>query len=872
MCQSKPLLFLIDALDECNEPEVRKVILFLESLSINAISAQVSLNICLSSRHYPNISMDKNFELIVEGQNGHDQDIVKYIQDKLRIRDQKIEEELLKKAAGVFMWIVLVVEMLNQAYDDGEVRAIQKKLHEVPSDLNEVFRTLLDKDNPDKKGTILILQWVLFARQLLRPEQLYFAVLAGIEGDELGAWNQSTETSERIKRFITKKSKGLIKIRKGREETVQFIHESVNDFLLQNKRLQTLDPALKLNAISTSHNRLRACCLSYLMIKELPLAKDRSQAKELSFGYPFLEYASTYVLNHAEETQEIAQEDFVQCLQQPHGEFKRLRHFHNVFEGYPSFGCVRGVKLLYMLSLHGHHKLVKVALLKKGADVNAQGGTFGNTLQAASFNGHKEIVAMLLEKGANVNAQGGLLGNILQAASNKEIAAMLLENRADVNAQGGAFGNALQAASFDGHKEIVAMLLEKGADVNAQGGLFGNALQAASNKEIATMLLENRADVNAQGGPYGNALQAASARGHKEIVAMLLENRVDVNAQGGAFGNALQAASSEGYKEIVAMLLEKGVNVNAQGGLFGNALQAASGEGEKEIVAMLLEKGANINAQGGPLGDALQAASVKGCEEIVAMLLEKGANVNAQGGAFGNALQAASGEGHKEIMTMLLEKGADVNAEDKVSGNALEVASREGDKEIVAILLEKEANVNVQGGAFGNALQATSGEGHKEVVVMLLKKGADVNAQGGLFGNALQAASGEGHEEIILMLLEKGANVNAQGGLFGNALQAAIIKKDSETAMMLLGKGAKINTQGRIHGNVLQATLVESDYDSYNPQGQSTYHHSIKFIVRSIIYPFHVLAPLAQQLLKILIAFFVGLWKQLFEKLTLKNH
>ena len=40
-CQSTPLLLLIDALDECNESEVREVVVFLESLSINAIDANV---------------------------------------------------------------------------------------------------------------------------------------------------------------------------------------------------------------------------------------------------------------------------------------------------------------------------------------------------------------------------------------------------------------------------------------------------------------------------------------------------------------------------------------------------------------------------------------------------------------------------------------------------------------------------------------------------------------------------------------------------------------------------------------------------------------------------------------------------------------
>ncbi|KAK4221686.1 hypothetical protein QBC38DRAFT_428696 [Podospora fimiseda] len=45
----------------------------------------------------------------------------------------------------------------------------------------------------------------------------------------------------------------------------------------------------------------------------------------------------------------------------------------------------------------------------------------------------------------------------------------------DSNAQGGIYGNALQAASYKGHKEIVKILLDKRADVNAQRGIYGNA-------------------------------------------------------------------------------------------------------------------------------------------------------------------------------------------------------------------------------------------------------------------------------------------------------------------------------------------------------------------------------------------------------------
>ena len=79
---------------------------------------------------------------------------------------------------------------------------------------------------------------------------------------------------------------------------------------------------------------------------------------------------------------------------------------------------------------------------------------------------------------------------------------LLLEKGADVNAQGGEYGNALQAASHRGHEKVMQLLLENGADVNAEDGEFGNALYEASYKgleKVVKLLLENGADVNAQG-------------------------------------------------------------------------------------------------------------------------------------------------------------------------------------------------------------------------------------------------------------------------------------------------------------------------------------------------------------------------------------
>ncbi|KAM0172531.1 hypothetical protein ACHAPF_007410 [Botrytis cinerea] len=260
------------------------------------------------------------------------------------------------------------------------------------------------------------------------------------------------------------------------------------------------------------------------------------------------------------------------------------------------------MELSQLVGVGEKEKIAKL-LLDHGADVNAQGGEYGNALQAAARRGNQEIVKLLLDRGANVNAQGGEYGNALQAAArdgNQEIVKLLLDRGADVNAQGGNYGNALQATARDGNQKIVKLLLDRGADVNAQGGEYGNALQAAvwdGKQEVIKLLLDRGADVNAQGGEYGNALQAAARDGNQKIVKLLLDCGADVNAQGGRYGNALQAAASNGNQETVKLLLDRGADVNAQGGYYGNALQAAAWKGKQEVIMLLLDRGADITIQ-----------------------------------------------------------------------------------------------------------------------------------------------------------------------------------------------------------------------------------------------------------------------------------
>ena len=94
-------------------------------------------------------------------------------------------------------------------------------------------------------------------------------------------------------------------------------------------------------------------------------------------------------------------------------------------------------------------------------------------LYHVSLGGEEKIAQVLIQHNANVNAEGGHYGNALQAASlwgREAIVRLLVDNHANVNAEGGYYGNALQAASQGGHEAIVRLLVENHANVNAEGG------------------------------------------------------------------------------------------------------------------------------------------------------------------------------------------------------------------------------------------------------------------------------------------------------------------------------------------------------------------------------------------------------------------
>ena len=439
------------------------------------------------------------------------------------------------------------------------------------------------------------------------------------------------------------------------------------------------------------------------------------------------------------------------------------------------------------------------------------------------YSGSADIIRLLISNGADVNARGGKYGATLEAAihaSNIEYIELLLNRGADVNAVGGEYGTALQAAAayHGAHFGCIQLLLDGGADVNSVDGRYGTALQAAvcwREDENIQLLLDRGADVNPVGGVYGTALQAAAAEGYGrgKCVQLFLDRGADVNALGGKYGTALQAAaaSNEANVECIRLLLDRGADVNAVGGVYGTALQAAAASRSNSVenVQLLLDRGADVNALGGKYGTALQAAATKGRldRQCVQLLLDRGADVNAVGGVYGIALQAAaaSNEANVKCMRLLLDRGADVNAVGGVYGTALQAAAASSVKvECMQLLLDQGADVNAVGGVYGTALQAAAAVNGANVEhLQLLPNRVDIDTESG-GSSTFPQASNRCRLEAVKLLLSRGADVNSRGGKYGTALQAAL-------AVASIGEGYRTNKYTELCVTPKKASWEESE-------------------------------------------------------------
>jgi ankyrin repeat protein len=767
--ESRSLVCFIDALDECEESQIRDMLSFFEPLCGNAVTACNSLYICLSSRHYPNITISNGLDLVLEEQAGHGQDITKYLNSKLKIGHTRLAEhirqDVQQRAAGVFMWVVLVVDMLNKEYDGGRIHALRKRLMNIPGDLHELFRGILTRDECHRNELLLCIQWVLFSTRPLSPGELYYAILSGIGSnvfEDLAA-EEIEITPEDMQRFILDCSKGLVEIRSSGKPTVQFIHESVIDFLLKGNALGGLWTDLGSDFRGRSHEILKECCVTYMTIaiSSIPGALFPKDSWSATQSLPFLEYAVQNILRHADLAEEshVPQVDFLEKFDWPN-----WLKLSDLFSDYRVGRHTSNASPIYIFAENDLPNLIENHP-SSSSYFDLGDERYGSPLYASIITGSYRALHKFLELEVGRHPDVSLLGRLLNQFCSSEI---MKHGPSSHRSHQFTFRRGPEALnpilSLCGGI-LIPFHLAAGKDLNLLCENWRSLVLAAiSDRDESYALDVLKAGINLQTeGTGASLLLEASSRGWEEVIEKILSHgNIDVNIRNSQGMTPLCIAVQRCYKGITRLLLDSWqVQVNSEGGKGRTPLAIACRVGNIEFTKLLLATGKTTVNSPDKFGlSPLSHAASRGHYDIVVLLLQsQDVDVNSRDNSHRTPLSYAAEHGHEEVVRLLLTNPKiDINSKDRSSWSPLLYAACRGRERVVKLLLlQDKVNANLRCGAGYTALILAAREGHAAIVKLLLGR-ADVDVKvtstGGI--SAMSVSRNMGHEEVAKILLASG--------------------------------------------------------------------------------------------------------------------
>lgn len=242
--------FFVDGLDEY-DGDHSNIIHILRQLSKSE-----DVKICASSRPwnvFQNAFGEDKSGLLVLQDLTHD-DIALYVREKLEEDPRFVEllqedhrcegliEEVTEKANGVFLWVTLVVKQLLKSLENADgVHDLQRRLSELPPDLEEYFQHMFDNiDEFYKQQTARMFQVCVHSEWPLAV--LAYAVLDA--EDPLASRMVSSEAAvdhrdishlvSRLTKRINGRCQDLLEVSLAPDDlpTVDFLHRTVKDFLV----------------------------------------------------------------------------------------------------------------------------------------------------------------------------------------------------------------------------------------------------------------------------------------------------------------------------------------------------------------------------------------------------------------------------------------------------------------------------------------------------------------------------------------------------------------------------------------------------------------------------------------------------------------
>ncbi|OCK88611.1 ankyrin [Cenococcum geophilum 1.58] len=800
-----PILIMVDALDECGEKEAVRLVGCFQRLLSQCSSTKNGLSICFSCRHYPIVSLDNGFEVCVEHENH--EDITKYIRDELQDTIQKDEElevlknEILDRSSYVFQWVVLVLPRALSQYRKGHsLPRIQQRLRDLPTELGGLYRDILQRlaeDDDERSQSLLLMQWIYFARRPLSLTELRFAMIAGhdIPYHSLHECQLSPDFAENDKQMekrIKSLSGGLAEVKTHRNRPVaQFIHQSVNDYLIKEGLgilASSSDSEDKL--IGHAHSRLSKSCIRYIAMEEIHqwLSKHEKSLKEYRSGraekpvpekeFPLAEYATESWLPHAvaAEAKEVSQEDLLDSVGWPSARttqdwacmFRLINQYHSKLP-------VTGTTFLHEASRHGITSAVKAILSRlNSSDINTVDADpkdkAGQTPLSWAAAGGDEAVVELLVATAGVDADSKgedgrtPLSQAAQGGREAVVELLLATTGVDADSKDKDGRTPLSQAAQGGHEAVVKLLLATtgvDADSKDEDGRTPLSQAAQGGHEAVVKLLLATAGVDADSKdkdgrtPLSRAVQWGYG-GHEAVVKLLLATAgVDADSKDEGGRTPLSWAAQWGRGAVVKLLVAT-VGVDAE-----------SKDKDSRTPLSWAADGECVGGLAPP-----QRTLIRGGEAVVKLLLAT-AGVDAyskdEGGR--TPLSWAAERGHEAVVKQLLATaGVDADSKDKDGRTPLLQAAKEGHEAVVKLLVatagvdadskDNQGRTPLSWAATGRhesglPLPPRAPQGGYKAVVKLLVATAGVNADSKDEGGRtpLSWAAAGGREAAVKLLL-----------------------------------------------------------------------------------------------------------------------
>lgn len=440
------LILILDGLDEVGEPEsslVEELLYLVQNQDTNQrIKCFVSGNSFGNRREI--VDRSKRVNLDEEAPVRRDLpyfiecEVAKIFQGSYFA--QALYEKLMTRPKGIFCRAILALRGLRQIDISNEARVFSF-INSIPPTLAGAYHDMLCRvPEPERKKVYRLLTIVTYTFRPLRISELLdvmdFDLREVYPGHfaknltlcELGGLNYAGDDILRL-------SGGLLIFTK--DQTVQFAHNSVRDFILAQSSKSRPD-SLCMGEIQ-AHEMLSRICLYFLQnwygrSTADPLENTRElDTLRSEKHHDFADYALQYWSNHFKPGE--AKSDHLQGLLH-HLIQKKTRRSWSKYTGHSSAFTKPATQdsmstTVCVAAKVGSVKLIQI-MLEMGADPDIYIDFTGhNALHIAAFYGHLEVVNFLLKRGARVDMPSGINGRTpLQyaaAAGHTSVMSLLLD-------------------------------------------------------------------------------------------------------------------------------------------------------------------------------------------------------------------------------------------------------------------------------------------------------------------------------------------------------------------------------------------------------------------------------------------------------------